>query len=68
MTDAALAQRINIACDFEREVYLTCLDAELKKLNEKNRHAPHNSPARVEARAWDQTKATVARMAERTSA
>lgn len=67
MTDAALAQRI-IEDDFTRSVYLACLASESAKVTRRNANAPEFSPARVEARAWDQTKATVARMAERVGA
>ncbi|GIK47991.1 MAG: hypothetical protein BroJett013_06880 [Alphaproteobacteria bacterium] len=64
MTDRELATRI-IENDFERSVYLACLKAEQDKVTPANRNAPHNHIARVEARAWDLTKASLARMAER---
>jgi hypothetical protein len=64
MTDAALAQRI-IACDFMREIYQGCLATEQAKVTPRNARAPEFSPARVEARAWDQTKAVMLRMQER---
>lgn len=64
MTDAALAQRV-IEDDFTRSVYLACLATEQAKVTRKNARAPEYAPARVEARAWDQTKAVVSRMQER---
>lgn len=65
MTDPALASRITFASDFERVVYQGCLATEMAKVNARNRYAPENSAARIEARAWDQTKACLKRMAER---
>lgn len=67
MTDRELATRI-IENDFEREVYKTSLASENAKVKAWNRGAPENSPARVEARAWDLTKAVLSRMAERVAA
>lgn len=66
MTDAQLATRI-IENDFERAIYQGCLASENAKVNASNQHAPHNHFARVEARAWDLTKVTLARMAERSA-
>lgn len=51
--------------DLEREVYNTCLAAELAKVNEQNRNAPHNHPERIAGRASDQTRACMAQLAER---
>lgn len=64
MTDQELATRI-IENDFERAIYQGCLAAEQAKVTPKNQRAPENHFARVEARAWDLTKVTIARMAER---
>lgn len=67
MTDAQLATRI-IENDFERAIYQGCLASENAKITPRNRHAPENHFARVEARAWDLTKVSIARMAERVRA
>jgi len=64
MTDQVLALRI-IEDDFVRSVYLACLATEQAKVTRKNARAPEYAPSRVEARAWDQTKAVVNRMQER---
>lgn len=64
MTDRELATRI-IENDFEREIYKSNLASENAKVKTWNRHAPENSPARIEARAWDLTKAALLRMSER---
>lgn len=55
------------APDFEREVYQTCLRAELAKVNPRNRYAPENHPERIAARVSDQTKACMAQLAEHDS-
>lgn len=67
MSAAVIANRI-VSNEFEREIYKTCLAAEIAKVKSFARGAPENSPARIEARAYDQTKAVMARMQERLAA
>jgi hypothetical protein len=67
METPVVAHRI-ISNEFEREIYKTCLAAEIQKVKPFARNAPENSPARIEARAYDQTKAVMVRMGERVAA
>lgn len=68
MSDApTIAHRI-ISNEFERSIYQTCLAAEIAKVKPFARGAAENSNERIEARAYDQTKAVLLRMQERLAA
>lgn len=64
MTRQEAAQRV-ITDALTREVYLSALHAEMRKVGPRNRNAPENAPARIEARAWDQALACIKALQER---
>lgn len=67
MTDAELS-RLAEENDFVRSMWEGCLATEQAKVTLKNRYALHNTPDRVQARAWDFFRAMYLRHLERKAA